>query len=64
VCALLTSLRAAAETRGGHAILESGPADLKRTFPVWATRVANADLMQGLKQAFDPAAILGCGRGI
>jgi glycolate oxidase FAD binding subunit len=55
------ALRAAAQQAGGFAVLESGPLGLKREFPVWG-EVANWDLMRELKQAYDPAGILGCGR--
>lgn len=58
----LLTFRAAAERAGGHAVLESGPVELKRAFPVWGQTVPNADLMRALKQRFDPAGVLGCGR--
>jgi len=57
----LTSLRARSVALGGHAVLESGPVDLKREFAVWG-EVPNADLMRQLKQSYDPADVLGCGR--
>ncbi len=57
----LTSLRTRAVALGGHAVLESGPVEVKREFPVWGD-VPDADLMRQLKQTYDPADILGCGR--
>ena len=58
----LALLRAEAEKHGGFLILESGPPELKREFPVWGDQHPNLDLMTRLKQAYDPAHILGCGR--
>ncbi len=58
----LAQLRRNAEEGGGFAILESGPVELKREFPVWGAETANVDLMRGLKESFDPAGIMGCGR--
>jgi glycolate oxidase FAD binding subunit len=58
----LVRLRAEAERRGGHAVLESGPLELKRTFPVWGESIANVDLMRALRHSFDPAGVMGCGR--
>jgi len=55
-------LRAAAEQQGGYAVLESAPVEMKRQLPVWGTRTPNRDLMQALKQAYDPREVLGCGR--
>lgn len=56
------ALRAAAHSAGGYAVLESGPLELKRAFPVWGPEVPNLDLMQQIKRAFDPNGVLGCGR--
>ena len=57
----LRALRAAAEGRGGHVVLESGPVEVKRQFPVWG-EVGNLDLMGELRRAYDPTGALGCGR--
>ncbi|MCJ7750159.1 MAG: hypothetical protein MUQ65_03550, partial [Armatimonadetes bacterium] len=57
----LASLRAMARESGGHVMLEAGPVDLKRSFGVW-DEVGNLDLMRALKEAYDPARSLGCGR--
>ena len=57
----LASLRTMARESGGHVMLEAGPVDLKRSFPVW-DEVGNLDLMRALKEAYDPARSLGCGR--
>ncbi|HUU55011.1 MAG TPA: FAD-binding oxidoreductase [Armatimonadota bacterium] len=57
----LESLRTMARESGGHVMLEAGPVDLKRSFPVW-DEVGNVDLMRALKEAYDPARSLGCGR--
>ena len=58
----LLALRRDSESAGGFTVLEAGPVELKRQFPVWGERVGNLDLMRGLKQSLDPAGILGCGR--
>jgi len=58
---MLASLRTMARESGGHVMLEAGPVDLKRSFPVW-DEVGNVDLMRALKEAYDPARSLGCGR--
>jgi glycolate oxidase FAD binding subunit len=62
VSEVLSRLRTAAEEMGGFAVLAAAPPDLKRSFPVWGRPSENADLMRLLKQSFDPAGILGCGR--
>ena len=59
--AQLRALRSYAVGVGGSAVLEAGPLGLKQAFPVWG-EVANLDLMRQLKQAYDPAAVMGCGR--
>ncbi|MBE9565405.1 MAG: FAD-binding oxidoreductase, partial [Proteobacteria bacterium] len=58
----LERIRERAEQLGGFAILESGPVDLKRRFPVWGENLPNIDLMRELKQSYDPTDTLGCGR--
>jgi len=58
----LEGIRELAEQLGGFAILESGPVDLKRQFPVWGENIPNIDLMRELKQSYDPTDTLGCGR--
>ena len=58
----LEEIRERAEQLGGFAILESGPVDLKRRFPVWGENLPNIDLMRELKQSYDPTDTLGCGR--
>ena len=58
----LEEIRERAEQLGGFAILESGPVDLKRQFPVWGENLPNIDLMRKLKQSYDPTDTLGCGR--
>ena len=57
----LASLRTMARESGGHVMLEAGPVELKRNFAVW-DEVGNLDLMRSLKEAYDPARSLGCGR--
>ncbi len=59
--AMLSSLRKFAEDAGGYLMLESGPSNIKRNFKIWG-RVPNADLMQRVKESFDPSGTLGCGR--
>lgn len=59
---VLTAFRSAAEQSGGHAVLEAGPVEVKRAFPVWGATIANTDLMGELKRSFDPARGLSCGR--
>ena len=58
----LVHLRQSAVESDGFVVLESGPAELKRRFPVWGAETPNADLMRGLKESLDPAGIMGCGR--
>ena len=57
----LGELRAAAEAAGGYAVLEAGPVELKRDLGVWG-KIPNLDLMRALKEAYDPADVMGCGR--
>ena len=57
----LRELRGAAEAAGGHAVLEVGAPEVKRSFGVWG-EAANIDLMRRLKESYDPRGILGCGR--
>jgi glycolate oxidase FAD binding subunit len=59
--ARLTTLRKLAEEQGGYLVLESGPTGMKRSFGVWG-EVQNLDLMQLLKERYDPEGTLGCGR--
>ncbi len=49
------------EEMDGCLALESAPAELKREMGVWG-EIRNADLMESLKAAYDPAGILGGGR--
>jgi FAD/FMN-containing dehydrogenase len=58
----LSAYRETAERVGGLAVLESGPVEVKREFPVWGEPGENLDLMRELKRSFDPVGILGCGR--
>ena len=60
----LGTLRAEAGKVGGGAVLEAGPVELKRGFPVWSAVVPNADLMRALRQTFDPTGVVGCGRAV
>ncbi len=42
---------------------DGGPKDqLKRSFAVWGKEVTSLDLMSGMKEQYDPAVVLGCGR--
>jgi len=59
---VVDALRLRAEGVDGHAVVVSAPAQVKRELSVWGRETANADLMRGLKQAFDAAGVLGCGR--
>ncbi len=58
----LLHLRQTAQELGGFAVLEAGPTELKREFPIWGENVHDLDLMQKLKETFDPTGVLGCGR--
>jgi len=58
----LAALREWAEEREGSAVLEWGPVEVKRAFPVWGDSLSNLDLMQELKGKYDPNKVLGCGR--
>jgi FAD/FMN-containing dehydrogenase len=57
----LGGLRAMAASRGGFLVLAAAPSDLKRSFSVWGD-AQNLDLMRKLKESYDPAGTLGCGR--
>jgi glycolate oxidase FAD binding subunit len=57
----LRELRRLAESRGGFLVLEAAPSDAKRGFSVWGDS-PNLDLMRKLKESYDPAGTLGCGR--
>jgi glycolate oxidase FAD binding subunit len=59
---MLVTLREWAAANDGWLALESGPADVKRTFPVWGDGLPNLDLMRRLKDVYDPGRTLGCGR--
>jgi glycolate oxidase FAD binding subunit len=62
IAAKLRELRGKAEGWGGYAVLESGSVELRREVGVWGEASENMDLMRGLKQSYDPAGVLGCGR--
>jgi len=53
---------AAAQQVGGHAVIESCPAALKREVSVWGPPRADLALMRNLKNEFDPRGILSPGR--
>jgi len=57
----LGELRRLAESRGGFLILEAASPEVKRGFAVWGDS-PNLDLMRKLKESYDPAGTLGCGR--
>jgi glycolate oxidase FAD binding subunit len=57
----LGELRPIAESRGGFLVLEAAPPELKRGFSVWGEG-RNEDLMRRLKESYDRAGTLGCGR--
>lgn len=58
----LRELRTLSEGAGGFVVLESGPTDLKRAFPVWGDENPNLDLMRRLRQTFDGEGLMGAGR--
>lgn len=55
------ALRGAAETHGGHAVLEAAPPQVKARVPVWGPTAA-PDLMAEIKRQFDPTNSLNPGR--
>ena len=57
----LRELRGLAESTGGLLVLEAASPEAKRGFPVWGDS-PNLDLMRKLKESYDPAGTLGCGR--
>lgn len=57
----LTQFRKFAEQRSGAVVLEAGPLEMKRSFSVWG-QVHDLDLLQQLKDAYDPTGNIGCGR--
>jgi glycolate oxidase FAD binding subunit len=59
----LARLRAAAEAMGGSLVLLAAPVELKRQLGSWGSRPANHDLMQRLRDVFDPGRTLSPGRG-
>jgi glycolate oxidase FAD binding subunit len=59
---LLLELREAAQTRGGQMLIQRAPAELKNQLDVWGEVGANAALLRGIKQQFDPLGRLNFGR--
>lgn len=57
-------LEAFASSEGGHAVLFSAPADLKRGIAVWGPSPPAISLMREIKRQFDPDDILNPGRFI
>lgn len=59
---LLLELREAAQARGGQMLIQRAPDDLKNQLDVWGEVGANAALLRGIKQQFDPHGRLNFGR--
>jgi glycolate oxidase FAD binding subunit len=54
--------RTAAESAGGSLVLMAAPAGLRRELGAWGTPPSTLELMQRLKNAFDPKRVLNPGR--
>ena len=58
----IRTVRQAAVTRGGYAVIERCPLALKRKIDVWGGEVAGIDLMRRVKREMDPKNVLSPGR--
>jgi glycolate oxidase FAD binding subunit len=58
----IVSAREAAEAASGSLVLVSAPAELKRKVGAWGRRPPTADLMSGIRDAFDPGRSISPGR--
>jgi glycolate oxidase FAD binding subunit len=59
---LLLELREAAQARGGQLVIVRAPQELKNQLDVWGEVGANAALLRGIKQQYDPQGRLNFGR--
>lgn len=59
---LLIELREAARTRGGQMVIVRAPFELKNQLDVWGEVGANANLLRGIKEQYDPQHRLNYGR--
>ena len=59
---LLLELREAAQARGGQMLILRAPDELKNQLDVWGDPGANAALLRGIKQQYDPQGRLNYGR--
>ena len=60
--ATIRTVRRAAETCGGYAVIERCPLALKRRMDVWGDEVEGLELMRRVKREMDPKGILSPGR--
>jgi len=58
----LTEIRAYLAARRGYLVVESAPPSLKAQFDCWGDVGPQAEVMAGLKRAFDPRRVLNPGR--
>ena len=59
---LLVELREAAQARGGQMVIVRAPFELKNQLDVWGDVGANAGLLRGIKEQYDPQHRLNYGR--
>lgn len=59
---LLVELREAAQARGGQMVIVRAPFELKNQLDVWGDVGANASLLRGIKEQYDPQHRLNYGR--
>jgi glycolate oxidase FAD binding subunit len=58
----IRELRQGAEERGGAAVIEKAPVELKRALGTWGTPRSPVDIGRRLRAAFDPRSVLAPGR--
>jgi glycolate oxidase FAD binding subunit len=58
----IRQLRSALDSYRAYVVVESAPAEIKRTLDVWGDAGASLKLMRALKKQFDPNGILNRGR--
>jgi glycolate oxidase FAD binding subunit len=58
----VSKARSAAESTGGSLVLMAAPIDLVNEVGAWGTKPATLELMQRIKDAFDPGHVLNPGR--
>jgi hypothetical protein len=61
---MLTEIRASLTAERGYLVVESAPPSFKMQFDCWGDVGPQAEVMAGLKHAFDPRRVLNPGRFI